>query len=83
VQGVLTVGDDELDVRHDTMTTHRRRLPRGGWETHMDGRSGKVGPGYRLAFLGTTGTKTCDNNTFVFIFKFYLLMLIQQYIYVT
>ena len=83
MQGVLAVGDDELDVRHDVTMTRRRRLPRGGQETHMDGRSGKVGPGYWLAFLGTTGTKTCDNNTFVFIFKFYLLMLIQRYIYVT
>jgi len=80
---VLAVRDDELDVRHDAIMTCHRRLPRGGRETHMDGRSSKAGPGYRLAFLGTMGTKTCDNNTFVFIFKFYLLMLIQQYIYVT
>jgi hypothetical protein len=27
---VLAVGDDELDVRHDAMTTRRRRLPREG-----------------------------------------------------
>ncbi len=66
---MLAVRDDELDVRHDAIMTCHRRLPRGGRETHMDGRS--------------RGTKTCDNNTFVFIFKFYLLMLIQQYIYVT
>ena len=43
---VLAVGDDELDVRHNTMMTHRWRLPREGHVqecpgyTHVDGQVG-------------------------------------------
>jgi hypothetical protein len=58
---VLTVRDDELDVRHNRMMMHQRLLREGHmWECPVDGQVGrpsKPAPVHQ-PFLGSMGTKT-------------------------
>ena len=74
---VLAVGDDELDVRHDDNASSlvaKRGVSRAQETQWMGSNLARQLQVTSIPRIGTTGTKTCLNNIFVFIFEFYSLI---------